>query len=270
MTKIFDSMNSIKIKLFVKASAKPSYFWINPILLKNEISKFLFLLILLCMSCSREDEYSVNINKVVEVNATTVKDKFIRSSTGAIVNELPKEFFDKIEEDLRKEGKVKDLKSLMEKYEIVGDKRVLNHKYINVSTQSTPVTFSYNAHIENTGWQRWTGLGYQVGTTGESLRLEALQFSSSHYFPLKARAHVQNKGWLPYVGLNEIVGTTGKSLRLEAIQIDIPSSFATNVYYQVHVQNIGWMPVVRNGEIAGTVGQSLRVEAFRMYMYIIR
>jgi uncharacterized protein YjdB len=132
--------------------------------------------------------------------------------------------------------------------------------------------FLYQAHVEgrDLGWQSFVGLGIISGTTGESRRLEAMRFSANILIPnFTVRAHVQWIGWLPYVEFGEIVGTTGEKRRMEAIQINVPSSYATNVFYRVYVQNIGWMSYVSNNEIAGTTGQGLRIEAFQMHMYII-
>ncbi|MDY3362866.1 hypothetical protein PG623_02515 [Riemerella anatipestifer] len=224
------------------------------------------------LSCSRNYEDS-SIEREVEVF-----NKFIRTPDGKIVDQLPKEVFDKIKEDLKRDKKYTLLSSIEASYKLSSNKKMAVNKskislgsYTKVTTtnSSSSVTFAYNGHLQNLGWQGWKSLGYMSGTTGESRRMEALQFTSSTYFPLEVRGHVQNIGWMPWVGLNDIVGTTGDHLRLEAVQLNVPSTYATNVYYQAYVQDIGWMPLVRNGEIAGTTGQSRRMEAFRLYMYII-
>lgn len=232
----------------------------------------IILIVFMQISCNREEIRIEGENIKYEVINSRIDKHFIKTPTGENVNKLPKEVFNKIILDLENDGKKNIAENLKIKYSIIDGNAELKSNFIRSNNRvgsSSPITFTYTAHIQNKDWVNWANLGYMVGTTGQHLRLEALQFSSSMYFPLKARGHVENKGWLPYVGLNEVVGTTGQHLRLEAIQIDIPKSYATDVYYQVHVQNLGWMPLVRNNEIAGTVGKHLRIEAFRMYMYII-
>ena len=231
-------------------------------LLKNLM---LLLFSLIILSCSREEELAN------PQSTTSESNKFIRTPDGKIVTEIPKDVFEMIKKDLVSEGKKDLLNELSKKYESSDNKMELISKYANVESNktTTAVTFTYNGHVENIGWQGWTNLGYMTGTNGQSLRLEGIQFSSSTYFNFQARGYVQNRGWLPYVGLNETVGTSEQRTRMEAIQINVPSTYATNVYYQAYMENNGWMPLVSNNQIAGIMHQSLRMEAFRMYMYII-
>jgi uncharacterized protein YjdB len=61
---------------------------------------------------------------------------------------------------------------------------------------------SYNAHVQNIGWQGAKGNGEVAGTTGQNLRMEALTLSISD--PLisggvQYKAHVQNIGWQSWV-----------------------------------------------------------------------
>jgi len=228
-------------------------------------SLMLLLFSLIILSCSRGEELTN------PQNPTSENDKFIRTPDGKIVTELPKDVFEMITKDLVSEGKESLLNELSKKYELANNKMELIDKYADreINQTATSITFTYNGHIENIGWQGWTNLGYMTGTTGQSLRLEGIQFSSSTYFNFQARGYVQNKGWLPYVGLNETVGTSEQRTRMEAIQINVPSTYATNVYYQAYMENNGWMPLVSNNQTAGIMHQSLRMEAFRMYMYII-
>ena len=112
------------------------------------------------------------------------------------------------------------------------------------------------AHIQNLGWGDPNP--DFVGTTGQSLRLEALQMVDP---VADIQGHVQNLGWGGWTQVG-VVGTTGQSLRLEAIQVR--GRFAP-VWCQAHVQNLGWLPPVRDGEVCGTTGKSLRLEAVRLW-----
>ena len=111
-------------------------------------------------------------------------------------------------------------------------------------------------HVQNVGWQLPTN--DVAGTTGQSLRLEAIQLVDP---VATVRGHVQNVGWQEWTDAG-VVGTTGQSLRLEAIQVQ--GRFAP-VWCQAHVQNLGWLPPVRDGEVCGTTGMALRLEAVRLW-----
>ena len=111
-------------------------------------------------------------------------------------------------------------------------------------------------HVQNVGWQLSTN--DVAGTTGQSLRLEAIQLVDP---VATVRGHVQNVGWQEWTDMG-VVGTTGQSLRLEAVQVK--GRFAP-VWCQAHVQNLGWLPPVRDGEVCGTTGRALRLEAVRLW-----
>lgn len=138
------------------------------------------------------------------------------------------------------------------------------------TTAANDVMLKYRAHVQNIGWISNYSVGGEIsGTTGQSLRLEALQFnlqSSISGVKVLVQTHVQNIGWSnDWVDSNNIAGTTGQSLRLEAIRIKLvgaPSNY--HIQYQTHVQNIGWQNWVHDGETAGTTGQSLRLEAIKI------
>jgi N-acetylmuramoyl-L-alanine amidase len=117
----------------------------------------------------------------------------------------------------------------------------------------------YEAHIEHIGWQGPRRNGETAGTTGQSLRLEALTVRLENTnAKLEMEGHVENKGWTTVRTNGEVFGTVGEGLRLEAIKI---KSDQHTVLYRVHVQNIGWTDWKKNGEVAGTTGQALRIEA---------
>jgi uncharacterized protein YjdB len=140
----------------------------------------------------------------------------------------------------------------------------------NIVMADTNTTVTYQAHVENIGWQTSVTSGQTAGTTGKGLRVEAFKINlindSGKTGSLQYRAHVQNVGWQNWSTSGQEAGTTGKSLRVEALQIQLTGQLSQyfDVQYQVHVQNIGWQGWVKNGATAGTTGQSLRIEAIQI------
>ena len=125
-----------------------------------------------------------------------------------------------------------------------------------------PMFLSYRGHVQNIGWQSWRNQPSAAGTTGQSLRLEAIELRGGVGM---VSAHVQDLGWMPAVPNGTTAGTTGRSLRMEAIRVtsDVPG---WQIECQAHVQDIGWMPWVADGKTCGTTGRSLRLEAIRLRM----
>ncbi len=127
----------------------------------------------------------------------------------------------------------------------------------------------YRTHVQNVGWMDVVASGEVSGTTGRSLRVEAIEFqlpdSLRSLGNMHVQTHVQNIGWQPDV-TQGIAGTEGKALRLEALKIWLDGQLADQyeILYRVHVQNIGWMDWVKDGAIAGTTGRQLRVEAIQI------
>ncbi|MBI4856707.1 MAG: Ig domain-containing protein [Acetobacterium woodii] len=135
---------------------------------------------------------------------------------------------------------------------------------------TTAGNVSYSTEIQNIGWQQAVTNGAISGTTGQSLRLEAIKINLDGFADsgsIEYKSHIQNKGWEPsFKSAGQISGTVGEGLRLEAIEIQLTGAMAEkyDVYYQVHAKNFGWLNWAKNGERAGTEGQSLRLEAIRI------
>lgn len=132
-------------------------------------------------------------------------------------------------------------------------------------------SISYRGHVENIGWQPYQENGGMAGTSGQSLRVEALELvlSSTEYGGgVSYRAHVQNIGWQPYQDRGRTAGTSGQSLRVEAMQIYLTGDIANyyDIYYRVHAQNIGWLDWAKNNEVAGTIGYGYRLEALQVML----
>ena len=127
-------------------------------------------------------------------------------------------------------------------------------------------SISIKGHVQNIGWQGYSNV---AGTTGKSLRLEAIYVTVDSRFvggSVSYQAHTSNRGWLPDVKEGDYAGITGRSLGMEAVRINLFGGMSKNfhVEYRGHVQNIGWQKWVRNGQTAGTTGRALRLEAVQV------
>lgn len=118
-----------------------------------------------------------------------------------------------------------------------------------------PKIIHYQGHIQNIGWQEIKSNDEICGTTGQSLRLEALMIA---YPGVKFRAHIENLGWTNYRESGEMIGTMNSSLRIEAIEI-----LSDKLEFSVHIEGIGWTNYGKNC-ISGTTGQSKRIEAIKI------
>src|ERR1035437_1394878 len=129
---------------------------------------------------------------------------------------------------------------------------------------------TYSAHVQDKGWMPAVSDGQTAGTTGQSLRVEALKIAlTGSNLPANAgiayQVHVQDKGWVTPASQNgSIAGTVGEGKRIEAIAIALSNMPGYSVEYRVHVQNIGWMNWTKDGNITGTTGKSLRIEAIEI------
>ena len=89
-------------------------------------------------------------------------------------------------------------------------------------------------HVQNIGWQAPSNV--EIGTTGRSLRLEAIQVQGRNA-KVWCQAHVQNIGWMEPVSDGQVCGTTGRSLRLEAVRLwtegDEPAKDALSTFTAV-------------------------------------
>ena len=142
----------------------------------------------------------------------------------------------------------------------------------------------YQAHVQNIGWQGWASNGGVAGTSGQSLRVEAIRMrltgAIANDYSIYYRVHVQNIGWMTWAKDGEAAGSEGMGQRVEAVQIrlvpktaaapdnagaSIGQAFAkpSAVSYQTSVQNDGWQAQVSGGASAGTTGQGKAVELVR-------
>lgn len=122
----------------------------------------------------------------------------------------------------------------------------------------------YDVHVQNKGWMCNYFEGEVGGTTGQSLRMEAIIIYTE--LPIKYRVHIQNLGWQDWKYPGEVAGTTGRSLRLEGIEIRKQDGCTEDfqLYYRLHVQNVGWYAWAQLSEVTGTTGESRRAEAIQI------
>jgi uncharacterized protein YjdB len=134
----------------------------------------------------------------------------------------------------------------------------------STATASYAGSVCYRAHVQNIGWQGWACNGEIAGTTGQSLRLEALDIARQDGGTICADAHVQDIGWQGWrCGTSVSVGTTGQSLRMEALTLSVDDTVCANA----HVQDIGWQGwYCGNSVTVGTTGKSLRMEAIQIIL----
>jgi uncharacterized protein YjdB len=138
---------------------------------------------------------------------------------------------------------------------------------------TTNIQVVYQTHIQNIGWEGWKQNGELSGTTGQNLRLEAIEIKNHQIesnVGLKYQTHVQNLGWQGWKEDGEMSGTSNQGLRLEGIQIQLTGANAElfDVYYAAYVEGFGWLPWVINGESAGTEGLALRLEGIRILVQL--
>ena len=84
-------------------------------------------------------------------------------------------------------------------------------------------TLTYTTHIQNVGWEStWKSSGQTSGTSGRSLRLEAIKISTNNSGvsgSIMYQTHVQNIGWQDAVKDGAVTGPSGKPWRGERRKI---------------------------------------------------
>lgn len=144
---------------------------------------------------------------------------------------------------------------------------------------------SYSTHVQTYGWQDPVNDGEVSGTSGQALRLEAIQIaltgSNASNYDIYYRVHAQHYGWLDWACNGIAAGTSGYAYRLEAIEIriqpkgeDAPGStelpYLNGTYgsgavnYKTHVQSYGWQDWTWDGGLSGTSGEAKRLEGIRI------
>jgi len=82
---------------------------------------------------------------------------------------------------------------------------------------------AYCTHVQKVGWQSWRRNGSMSGTSGRSLRLEAIQIKlygeMANKYDVYYRVHAQHMGWMTWAKNGANSGTAGFGWRLEGIQV---------------------------------------------------
>lgn len=143
------------------------------------------------------------------------------------------------------------------------------YTFLNAFLQSTKI--SYTAHIQDVGWQQAKTSALVAGSTGKSLRLEAVKINilnNNSGGSIEYSTHIQDIGWQGWKSDGKLSGTSGQAKRLEAIKIRLTGNISNDydVYYRVHAQDLGWLDWAKNGESAGTAGFSYRLEGLQIIL----
>ena len=197
-----------------------------------------------------------NLKKILSYLMTIIMTVFLFSGIGfkgALADEvLESTSSEKIEEELKNEKE--DIETETTKEIIIPEKeaKVENPKVL------------YQVHVQNYGWMDEVNNGEIAGTTGESLRVEALKvhIENGGNYSINASYFNKNDGWSKELNQDNIIGTVGKSKAIEAIKLSLTGDIADNydIYYRVHCQSYGWLNWVKNGEVAGNTNGK-RIEA---------
>ena len=195
-------------------------------------------------------------------NNSTVGDNVIDENNTIIDNSTTENITKK--ENTTKEDKTKD----NEIENNIIEEQKSSDENLNVLSVQENNGIKYKTHVQYYGWQDWKENGELAGTSGQSLRLEAINIQLTgdiaSKVKIKYKTHVQYYGWQDWKENGELAGTSGQGLRLEAIKIQLDYTDDYSVMYRVHVQNIGWQDWKTDGEMAGTSGQALRLEAIEI------
>jgi uncharacterized protein YjdB len=137
-------------------------------------------------------------------------------------------------------------------------------KKSGTSNPYLPLSVSCQAHVQNKGWLDYAADGQTAGTTGQSLRLEALKIrleNAPENASIEYHVFVDGPGWTPWAVNDTVSGTTGESRQVEAVEIRLSHLPGYSVSYRAHVQKKGWLDWVADGQAAGSPGSGLRLEA---------
>lgn len=123
-------------------------------------------------------------------------------------------------------------------------------------------------HIARLGWQTPIYGDGVIGTTGQSLSLQAIRLKvcSELAGDIEISCHVSKTGWQDWAPSGSLSGTTGRDLPIEAVRIRLSGQLAEeySVYYRIHSAKYGWLGWAHDGDDAGTVGLALQAEALEV------
>lgn len=202
--------------------------------------------------------------KLVPIETTTVTEKFVDATTGAQISSNVTSTKEVGTTATFTPITITGYNTPAAQTVTIQKNQVITHKY---SAKPVTAVLKYSTHVQNIGWQSEVTSPKTAGTTGLSLRLEAMKINiSGDSGNIIYSTHVQDVGWQKEVSNGAVTGTSGQEKRLEAIKIRLTGELQSkyHIYYRVHVQDIGWQGWQQDGAIAGTTGQSKRLEAIEI------
>ena len=132
----------------------------------------------------------------------------------------------------------------------------------------------YTAHVQDLGWCPQVKDGQVAGSTGHSLRLEAVKVDTTKVKGGKLRlggaAHIQNVGSIDIGELapDTVIGSEGKGQRIEAIGFYVlENTTGKTAYFRVHQESYGWgawQKISKACMWLGSTGQGRRLEAVQI------
>ena len=155
-----------------------------------------------------------------------------------------------------------------------------------VEAQAAKPVLRARGHVQNKGWidsptyrrinsnVNKNARSILVGSTGEGLRLEALNlWIENADGNVEGRSHIQNIGWTDWEEMSQThaIGTEHQGLSMEALHLRLPKALIDagyTLHYRVHVQDIGWLGDISKpeGYFTGTAGLGKRIEAVELYL----
>lgn len=135
------------------------------------------------------------------------------------------------------------------------------------------LTLQQDVQVQNKGWLPSVSDGNQIGTTGQSLRIQAFKLSLNELPKdvtggISYSAYMQDYGWQAEQSNGAVAGLANGNKRVEAIKVRLTGSVASqySVYYRVHVQNVGWTKYTKDNAIAGSSNLAYRIEAIQVVL----
>lgn len=127
---------------------------------------------------------------------------------------------------------------------------------VEIATKNLPgSSVKYQSHIQNVGWVGFRKNGEKSGSTGNSLRLEAIKIlleNAPSNYSIEYETNLKGIGWSGWKKDGELSGTTGISKEVNGIRVKLVSD-NPNVNYSVYTEN-AWQQVSDEGLESGNSG----------------
>ena len=141
------------------------------------------------------------------------------------------------------------------------------------SLRKKDANVTYSGHIRKIGDQELVAEGEISGTTGQSLRMEALKINLNTEIEgnVLYKTYVDGIGWEEdYKRNGELSGTTGQSKGIQLLRIKLEGAIAEkyDIYYRIHTETYGWLGWAKNDEITGADCYDIQAVQIKMYLKI--